>query len=124
LPPSRSKGSAVFVRAQFERSAVGFTSLGERGRPAEQVGQEAAAQLLTFMERAGALDPYLADQLLVPAALLAAGLLPGGARGATAFSTSEITTHLTTNAQVVQRFLPVTVRIAAPGQVRVEPVGG
>jgi RNA 3'-terminal phosphate cyclase (ATP) len=119
LPVLRSVGSAVFVRAQFENTAVGFSALGERGRPAEAVGQDAAAQLLGFMESAGALDEHLADQILLPAALLAAGRL--GPVGQTRFTTSRVTGHLTTNAKVVERFLPVRVEIDAEAGVQVAP---
>ena len=49
LPTLRSVGTTVFVRAQFENTAAGFSALGERGRPAEEVGRDAAAQLVDFM---------------------------------------------------------------------------
>jgi len=117
-----SRGTAVFVRAQFENTMAGFSALGERGRPAEQVGEDAAGQLGKFMEGSGALDPYLADQILVPAALLAGGLLGESAPGRTRFTTPEVTAHLTTNADVLQKFLP-QVRIAVDaekGEVSVE----
>jgi RNA 3'-terminal phosphate cyclase (ATP) len=117
-----SKGTAVFVRAQFENTMAGFSALGEGGRPAEQVGEDAAAELGKFMAGSGALDPHLADQILLPAALLAAGLLGDAEPGRTRFTTSEVTPHLTTNADVLQRFLP-RIRIAVDaekGEVAVE----
>jgi RNA 3'-terminal phosphate cyclase (ATP) len=117
LPVTRSVGSTVFVRAQFENTAAGFSSLGERGRPAEQVGREAAQQLARFMETGGALDEQLADQILVPAALLAAGVL--GAPAETRYTTSALTSHVTTNARVLERFLPVRIELSASGEVRV-----
>ncbi|HVE81207.1 MAG TPA: RNA 3'-terminal phosphate cyclase [Myxococcales bacterium] len=116
-----SKGTAVFIRAQFENTLAGFTALGERGRPAEQVGEDAAAQLGKFMEGAGALDVHLADQILVPAGLLAAGLLGESEPGRTRFTTPEVTPHLTTHADVLRQFLP-DVRIdvdAEKGEVTV-----
>jgi RNA 3'-terminal phosphate cyclase (ATP) len=122
LKSTLSRGTAVFIRAQFENTMAGFSALGERGRPAEQVGEDAAGQLGKFMAGSGALDPHLADQILVPAALLAAGLLGDSQPGRTRFTTPEITPHLTTNADVLQRFLP-QIRIdldAERGEVAVE----
>jgi len=118
LPTTRSAGTMVFIRAQFEHTVAGFTSLGERGRPAEAVGKEAAEQLAVFMESAGALDLHLADQILLPAGLLAAGLLPSPA-APTLFSTAAVTPHLTTNGRVVEKFLPVRVEIQPEGRVTV-----
>ena len=122
LKSTLSRGTAVFISAQFENTLAGFSALGERGRPAESVGEDAAGQRGRFMEGAGALDVHLADQILVPAALLAAGLLGETSPGRTLFTTPEVTPHLTTNADVLQRFLP-EIRIAVDaekGQVSVE----
>ena len=40
--PSKGQGTVVFLWAEFENALAGFTSLGERGKPAEQVAEEAA----------------------------------------------------------------------------------
>jgi RNA 3'-terminal phosphate cyclase (ATP) len=121
LPAGRSAGSAIFIRTEFERTIAGFGGLGERGRPAEHVGQDAAKQVANFMESAGAVDEHLADQLLLPAGLLAAGRLGAATPGSTVLTTSEVTAHMTTNAMVVERFLPVRVEIASSGSVTVRP---
>ena len=124
LPSRHSKGTAVFIRATFERSVAGFSALGERGKPAEEVGREAAAQLAEFMASGGAIDEHLGDQILLPAALLSAGRLGGGRKGVTSFTTARITDHLTTNASVVQRFLEeVEIRVDPSGAVAVVPKG-
>ncbi len=123
LPTTRSAGTMVFIRAQFEHTVAGFTALGERGRPAEAVGKEAAEEVAAFMESGGAVDQHLADQLLIPAGLLAAGLLPSSPAARSLFTTAAITPHLTTNARVVERFLPVRVEIEPDGQVTVSASG-
>lgn len=120
LKVTASVGTTVFVRAQFENTAAGFSALGERGVRAEDVGRDAASQLVAFMASAGALDEHLADQILVPAALLAAGHL-GAHAGTTRFTTARVTGHLTTNARVLERFLPVTIAITEAGEVTVSP---
>jgi RNA 3'-terminal phosphate cyclase (ATP) len=121
LPASRSSGGAVFVRAQFENTAAGFTGLTERRASPEQAGKDAAEAFSTFMESAGALDEHLSDQILLPAGLLAAGKLGEATPGTTRFRPERVTDHLTTHADVLQAFLPVKVTIEADGQVTVAP---
>ncbi len=121
LPVTRSQGTFVFVRLHFENTVAGFTALGEKGKRAEEVGEEVAAQVSRFMASSGALDEHLADQLLVPAALLAAGRLGPTSPGITRYKTERVTGHLTTNARVLERFLPVKIEIGAAGEVEVSP---
>jgi RNA 3'-terminal phosphate cyclase (ATP) len=73
------------------------------------------------MESGGALDEHLADQILLPAALLAAGRLGPASPGTTRFTTSRVTAHLTTHARVTERFLPVRVTVEPGGAVEVRP---
>lgn len=121
LPTLHSRGSVTFIRAQFENTFAGFTALGERGKPAEEVGREAGELVAQFMQSSGALDEHLADQLLIPAALLAAGRLGPVSPGTTHFTTAAVTDHLTTHARVLERFLPVHVEIDPRGDVSVSP---
>lgn len=121
MPTTRSVGSTVFVRAQFENTAAGFSAIGERGRPAEEVGRDAASQLAEFLETAGAIDEHLGDQLLLPAALLAAGLL--GPAGHTRYTAARHSGHLTTNAQILEKFLPIQIGLGSEGEVTVGPRG-
>ena len=100
--PSKGVGTVVFCWAEFENSVAGFTSLGERGKPAERVAEEAASELVRFLQGDAALDRYLADQLVLPMALAA---------GSSQFSTEVVTEHLLTNAWVVNRFFPNRVRV-------------
>jgi RNA 3'-terminal phosphate cyclase (ATP) len=62
---SPSTGTAVLVTGDYENGRSGFTALGEPGRPAEDVGAEAADAFLEHHETDAAVDRYLADQLLV-----------------------------------------------------------
>ncbi len=110
--PARAPGCGLHLVADFERTRAGFSSLGERGKKAERVAKEAANDALGFIRSDGAADPYLADQLLLPAAC---------ARGESRYSTTRVTRHLTTNARVVGSFLDVSIEIRGeegePGQV-------
>lgn len=119
LPSAHSKGTAVVIRAQFENTIAGFSALGERGVPAEDVGRGAAKQFAEFIEGAGALDEHQGDQILLPAALLAAGRLGAAEPGETRYTAARVTDHLTTNAAVLQKFLPVAIDIRESGEVTV-----
>ncbi|MFB6217909.1 MAG: RNA 3'-terminal phosphate cyclase [Halobacteriaceae archaeon] len=62
-------GSAVCVRLDYGTGVAGFDALGERGTPAEEVGAAAADGAVAFDAGPGAVDGYLADQLVVVLAL-------------------------------------------------------
>lgn len=106
-----SKGSACLVWAALDNGLVAGSSwLGDRGVRAEDVGRTAAEHFLGFAHAEASLDEHLGDQLLLPAALAAAGYL--GAPRSTTFTAQAITDHLTTHANVIGQFLDVEVRIA------------
>lgn len=111
---SRGPGTAVFLVAEFENSLAGFSSLGEKGKPAERVGEEAAEELLAFLRSRSALDPHLADQVIPLMAL---------AGGKSAITTSLITQHLMTNIWLVEQLadakFEVRGRIGEPGRIGV-----
>jgi RNA 3'-terminal phosphate cyclase (ATP) len=114
--PAHSRGTMLLLLAEFEHSRCCTYALGARGKPAEQVADEAVADLEAFLATGAAVDPYLADQLILPLAL---------ASGSSELTTSRVTQHLLTNADVLRRFLPVPVEISgevgAPGVVLIEP---
>jgi RNA 3'-terminal phosphate cyclase len=89
---------------------------GTRGKRAERVADEAVDALAAFLGSDGAVDPWLADQLLLPLAL---------ADGPSELRTSEVTAHLLTNAEVIQLFLPVEIGadgpLGGPATVQVRP---
>jgi len=105
--PSKGTGSVVFLWAEFENVLAGFTALGERGKPAERVAEEAARALLDYLHGDGALDRHLADQVILPLALAA---------GPSSFTAESVTQHLLTNAWAVNQFFP--------GRVQIEGVEG
>ena len=95
---SIGRGTLVFLMAEFENVQAGFSAIGARGKRAEAVADEAYQALADFLKSDAAIEPYLADQLILPMAL---------AKGESRFTTSQITQHLTTNIWLVQQFLPV-----------------
>jgi RNA 3'-terminal phosphate cyclase (ATP) len=72
-----------------------------------------------YLDSGAAIDPYLADQLLIPLTLAASPSL---------LHTARITQHLLTNASVIQRFLRVEILIRGelgqPGFVEIVPDQG
>ncbi|MBU8894717.1 RNA 3'-terminal phosphate cyclase [Corallococcus sp. M34] len=121
VPVTRSAGMAAFVLAQFEYTLAGFLALGERSRSPEDVGREAAAALADFMEAGGALDALLAQQVLLPAALLASGRLGQVTPGTTRFTVAGEREPLESQARIIERFLPVRVTAGPDGRVEVRP---
>ena len=111
-----SPGTFVFLKAETETSVSGFSSLGERGKRAETVGEEAARELLRHLEAGGCLDPRLADQLVVYLSL---------AEGPSSFTTSRISGHLLTNLMVIGAFSGTRFQVEGekekPGRVRIIP---
>jgi RNA 3'-terminal phosphate cyclase (ATP) len=101
--PSPGKGTFILLQADFtDGGRACFTALGAPGKPAEQVADEAVDQLLAFLEKDGCVDPYLADQLLLPLLLV---------NRPSAFLVHPITPHLLTNAHVIEQFLPGRISI-------------
>ena len=113
--PSPGPGTVVFLKAEFEQGAAGFTSLGQRGKPAETVADEASSAFLQFIASGAAVDSHLADQLALYMAL---------AKGRSSLVVQTITKHLLTNMWVIEQFLPVAFEVNEQrGKVGVEGVG-
>src|SRR5207237_9944774 len=93
----------VLCATRDNRSVVGGESLGESGRRAEVVGEDAARKLLEEISSGAFLDRHMGD-MLVPYLALAAGASDG--------SLSQITMHTFTNVKVAERV----------GGVRLDPL--
>jgi RNA 3'-terminal phosphate cyclase (ATP) len=93
---SASPGAGIFLMAEYEQSRAGFGILGEKGKPSEQVAEEAAEAVLAFDHSQAFVDEHLADQLILPIAL--------SGRPVT-FLTSALSRHTLTNIWTVEQFL-------------------
>lgn len=100
-------GAGLFLVAEYQHAIAGFSALGERGKPAESVAEEACAALFFFHESEGAVEAHLADQLIIPTAVC---------EGESAFTVQRVTLHLETVAWLVERFGVARVRIERDGQ--------
>lgn len=66
---SSSPGSSIVLCIEHTTARAGFSVLGERGKPAETVGKEAADAAVSFLDTSAPIDRHLADQLLIFLAL-------------------------------------------------------
>lgn len=111
---SRSPGAFVTVAAEFENGTGCGVAMGQRGLRAEKLVENAIESFREWYESRATVDPYLADQLLVPAVI---------AGQASVFTTSRITQRLMTMAWVIKQFTPIHITILGregePGTVRI-----
>lgn len=116
--PAASPGTFILLLAEFEHSRSCAFALGALHKPAEKVADEAVEELRANIASGGAIDGWLADQLLLPLAFVA---------DKSVLSVSRISQHLLTNAQLLSHFLPVRVEIEGqlgqPGVVRMLGIG-
>ena len=114
--PAPSPGSLILLLAEFEHSQACYFALGEKGKSADKVADQAIGEFEAFVATDGTIDQYLSDQLLLPLAF---------ANGPSKFHTSQATEHLVTNAEVIRTFLPVEIKIRGgigePGVITVLP---
>jgi RNA 3'-phosphate cyclase len=114
--PSPTKGTVLLLLAEFENGSACYYALGELGKPAERVADEAVDALLAFFDTDATLDQHLADQLILPLSL---------ATGPSLIHTNQVTQHLLTNAEIIRIFLAVDISIdgdrGKPGIIRVDP---
>jgi RNA 3'-terminal phosphate cyclase (ATP) len=89
------QGTFIFLRSESENSVAGFTSLGERGKRAETVGEEAATEFLEYYSTGAALDSHMANQIVLYLSL---------SGEESVFTTSCITQHLMTNLWAIGLF--------------------
>lgn len=110
--PSADQGSFLLIIAESERIRAGFSSLGRRGKRAEEVADEVVNSLKDYIETDGCLDPHLSDQIVPFLAF---------AHGRSSFTTTRMTEHLLTNLWVIQHFLNLSVlkrgEKGEPGQI-------
>lgn len=94
---STGPGNALLLSATFDSGCTVVSSIGSKGKRAEDVAQEAADEMQRYLVHGAPIDEHLADQLLIPMALAGGG----------GFVTSAPSLHTRTNADVIARFLPV-----------------
>lgn len=101
LPHEQGPGNALMITLEHAFVTEVFSAFGEKGVAAEQVAGHVVAEARDYLASTAAVGEHLADQLLLPLALAGEG----------SFTCSTPSLHTTTNAEVIQRFLPVTIDI-------------
>jgi RNA 3'-terminal phosphate cyclase (ATP) len=104
---SNGPGNCVVLRIAGHNRAIVFTGFGSKGKPSEKVIGEVVSEAREFLTSGAAIDHYLADQLLIYMAMQRAGR----------FVTNKLSSHLTTNIEVIKRYLSVDFAISKRGDV-------
>jgi RNA 3'-phosphate cyclase len=117
--PHIAPGSGIVLYAGNELDTIlGADSVGERGKPAEEVGRQAATQLMEEIKSGAPVDRHMSD-ILIPYLAVA--------EGTSEFRTSRITMHTTTNARIAELVSGAKITIdgeeGSPGTVTVEGIG-
>lgn len=113
---SYSKNTTIAITGIFENSVCCYTNLGERGKRAEVVAEEACEKFLKFLSSDSAVDEYMADQILLPLSLTS---------GVSEFTTPRLTNHLKTNMDIIKKFVDVEFEVAEfknSYNIKVKPV--
>lgn len=98
LPGEHGPGNALLMTLEHEHVTEVFTGFGEKAVRAETVAKHVLQEARAYVMSGAAVGEYLADQLMLPMALAGGG----------SFSTNVISQHAVTNAEVIERFLPVS----------------
>jgi RNA 3'-terminal phosphate cyclase (ATP) len=117
--PHIAPGSGITLVMKFSNgSVIGGDSIGERGKPAERVGEEAASRLLAEIASNAPVDRHLGD-ILIPYLAVA--------EGRSEILISEITMHTLTNIRVAEMIAGVKFEVRGelqkPGRVSVQGIG-
>ena len=108
-----SIGTSLLAIAEYENCVLGKDGLGEKGKRAEDIGREVGTELKKSIESNTCLDKFMADQILIFAAL---------AKGTSEFTIEEFTDHVNTNMITCEKLL--NVRFVKEGnKVKVDGIG-
>jgi RNA 3'-terminal phosphate cyclase (ATP) len=98
-----SPGTSILIYRQSESELIGASSLGERGKRAEEVGAEAAQQFIGEIRGRPNVDSHLSDMLVTLFSCISEK---------SSFTTPRVTKHLETNLLVASKMTGVTFRIS------------
>ncbi|MBO0721435.1 MAG: RNA 3'-terminal phosphate cyclase, partial [Blastocatellia bacterium] len=99
--------NVVIIELEADNATEVFIGFGEKGKPAEEVAEQAVQHARRYLASTVATGEYLADQLLVPLAIASGG----------SFTTLPPSRHTTTNIDIIEKFLPVEI-VAEPASNR------
>jgi len=94
VPEPRGPGNAALVELRYDHITEVFCAFGELGKGAEVVARELADEVRAYIGAQHPVGEHLADQLMVPLAVLAGGR----------FATGSLSSHARTNMDVLDAF--------------------
>ncbi len=117
--PHLGPGSGIVLWAISDKGEIiGADAVGEKGKPAEQVGQEAAMKLVEDLRTGKAFDRHMADMLIPYIAL---------AEGYSKIGVAKLTLHTITNIYITEKILGVKFKVDGkedqPGIIEVQGIG-
>jgi RNA 3'-terminal phosphate cyclase (ATP) len=109
-------GTMLGIELDTQPAPTFFFAIGERGKRAETVADEAVAQAEAFLDTGPAgIDEHSADQVVLPLAFAAES---------SSFAAARASQHLLTNIAVIQQFVDRRIECegsdGTPGSVRIE----
>ncbi|MEM3151040.1 MAG: RNA 3'-terminal phosphate cyclase, partial [Candidatus Bathyarchaeia archaeon] len=112
-------GSGITLCAKTSSGTVlGSDSIGEKGKPAEQVGKEVAENLIKEINSKAALDKHMGD-IIIPYLAVANGF--------SEVTISKITLHTLTNVKITELIAGVKFNIqgdlGSSGKISVKGIG-
>ncbi len=109
------QGGALVLWVETDHAILGASSLAERGKSSDRVGEEAAATLQDELTSSATVDVHLADQIVTYLAL---------AHGTSSYLVREVSSHLRTMAWLIPQFLGRAVDFQNLGDVTRVKVSG
>ncbi|MBS1706139.1 MAG: hypothetical protein JST40_09715 [Armatimonadetes bacterium] len=111
---SKTPGIFASLCAEFENGFGAATSMGAKNIRVEQMIRQLFDSFREWNVSNATTDPFLADQILIPSVI---------AGGETYYSTSKVTSRLTTMAWVIKQFVPIHITILGlegePGTIKI-----
>ena len=97
-----SPGNVLTIEIEGEQLTEVITGIGERGVRAETIAERVVKETQDYLSHDAPVGEHLADQLLIPLALAGGG----------SYLTGPLSTHTTTNIEIIKKFLSVDIRLA------------
>jgi len=112
---SKTAGAFVTTWAEYDRGMGGGAAMGAKGLRGETLAQMAFEEMFDWMSGSATVDPFLADQILLPLVL---------AEEPSTFSVSRLTQRFLTMVWVIKQFTPIHITVRGlengPGVIRIE----
>jgi RNA 3'-terminal phosphate cyclase (ATP) len=99
-------GNVLTLYLEFDNITQVVVGFGEQGVAAEAIAARVARTVQRLLAGEAAVDPHLADQLLLPMALAGGG----------SFSTLKPSLHTRTNIDIIRRFIDLPIEVTEAGR--------